>query len=155
MIGIVWMPKDQNIYGPAQIDSRINQDQTISQLVTLWNQQESQIRWGNLLIIPINNELLYVKPLFMESQRGRQAELKKIVMVYQNQVLLGDTVNEALSKLSGVEIPAIDQKPASQETSPINRKTELLKLIETNLKAQQRLIDEQSKLTKELQNLSE
>ncbi len=149
------LPKDQNIYGPAQIDSRINQDQTISQLVTLWNQQESQVRWGNLLIIPINNELLYVKPLFMESQRGRQAELKKIVMVYQNQVLLGDTVNEALSKLSGVEIPAIDQKPASQEASPINRKTELLKLIEANLKSQQRLIDEQSKLTKELQNLSE
>jgi len=151
------LPKDQNIYGPAQIDSRINQDQTISQLVTLWNQQESKIRWGNLLIIPINNELLYVKPLFMESQRGRQAELKKIVMVYQNQVLLGDTVAEALAQLTGnVPKPVTpNQAQDNPNNKPVARKQELLKLIEDNLKTQQRLIDEQTKLTKELQNISE
>lgn len=131
------LPKDQNIYGPAQIDSRINQDQTISQLVTLWNQNQSRVLWGNLLILPIENSILYVKPLFIESGQNWQAELKKVVMVYADQVVLGDTVAEALNRLnqqpaSGSKNPPTDipeSSPGLPEKNS-NRKAEILQRIE-------------------------
>ncbi|MGE5583290.1 MAG: UPF0182 family protein [Bacillota bacterium] len=137
------LPKDQNIYGPAQIDSRINQDQTISQLITLWNQQQSKVLWGNLLIIPIEDSILYLKPLYLESELGKQAELKKIVMVYQNQVLLGDTIPDVLGKFS--------LNPGSQPSLPAGlpaqnrndaRKEAIIKRIQEILSEQQRLLQE-------------
>lgn len=146
------LPKDENIYGPAQIDSRINQDQTISQLITLWNQHQSRVIWGNLLIIPIDNSILYLKPLFMEASQGQQAELKKVVMVYQNQVLIGDTVADALSKISAGPSDLI-QTPASlpQTNLPrITRKDELIKLLERSIQEQKQKIREQEQLFDEL-----
>jgi uncharacterized membrane protein (UPF0182 family) len=138
------LPKDVNIYGPAQIDSRINQDQTISQLITLWNQQQSRVVWGNLLIVPIEDSILYVKPLYMESELAKQAELKKIVMVYNNQVLIGDTVADALSKIS--------LNPVTNTTSSIDinairgandkRKAEIIKRLDSLVREQQRLLQE-------------
>jgi uncharacterized membrane protein (UPF0182 family) len=148
------LPKDQNIYGPAQIDSRINQDQTISQLITLWNQNQSRILWGDLLIIPVENSILYVKPLFIESEQSQQAELKKIVMVYQNQVVIGDTVEEALNRLSLVTSPAqtptgdavSPASPAAKDQPKTNRKTEILRRIE-------QISRELQQLSKELNTL--
>lgn len=142
------LPKDVNIYGPAQIDSRINQDQTISQLITLWNQQQSQVVWGNLLIVPIEDSILYVKPLFLESSLAKQAELKKIVMVYNNQVLIGDTVTEALRKIS------LNPRSNSDTAIDLNairgvndkRKAEIIKRLDE-------LVGEQQKLIQELQDL--
>lgn len=137
------LPEDQNIYGPAQIESRINQDQTISQLVTLWNQQQSRIIWGNLLIVPIDGTILYVKPLFMEAERGQQAELKKIVMVYQNQVMLGNTVAQALDNFSS-NLPAQIGVTGPEPDSKAARRAEILKRLEEIVKEQQRLIEELS-----------
>jgi uncharacterized membrane protein (UPF0182 family) len=137
------LPKDKNIYGPAQIDSRINQDQTISQLITLWNQQQSRILWGNLLIIPIEDSILYVKPLYMESELGKQAELKKIIMVYQNQVLVGDTVADALSKISlNPSTPSNATPELTNKDKTDNRKAEILKRLEEMVREQQQLLQE-------------
>jgi uncharacterized membrane protein (UPF0182 family) len=150
------LPKDQNIYGPAQIDSRINQDQTISQLVTLWNQQQSRVTWGNLLMIPVEGSILYVKPLFMESERSQQAELKKVVMVYQNQVVMGDTLADAISRLtlgtpppsSTVPSGAPTTPPSAQNPSaPTNRKAEILKRLNDLVNEQQRLLQELSRMS--------
>lgn len=144
------LPKDQNIYGPEQIDSRINQDETISQLVTLWNQQQSNVIWGNLLIIPIDGKILYLKPLFMESERGRQAELKKIVIVYQNQVLIGDTVAEILSGItSGVSVtpPSSVELPKAQR----DRKTEIINELLNISQEEQKLNKKKLQLLQELQ----
>jgi uncharacterized membrane protein (UPF0182 family) len=144
------LPKDQNIYGPEQIDSRINQDETISQLVTLWNQQQSNVIWGNLLIIPIDGKILYLKPLFMESERGRQAELKKIVMVYQNQVLIGDTIEETLS---GIASKIATTKPHSTEFSqPLqDRKSEIINELLNINQEEERLNKKKLQLLQELQ----
>lgn len=145
------LPKDQNIYGPEQIDSRINQDETISQLVTLWNQQQTNVIWGNLLIIPIDGKILYLKPLFMESERGRQAELKKIVMVYENQVLIGDTVEEILGRISSDAAsspPPLRELPQSQG----GRKTEIIKELLNINKEEQRLNERKLRLLQELRN---
>jgi uncharacterized membrane protein (UPF0182 family) len=143
------LPKDQNIYGPAQIDSRINQDQTISQLITLWNQNQSRVLWGDLLIIPIEDSILYLKPLFIESEQTKQAELKKVVMVYQNQVALGNTVSEALDRLDNnlpeltvLPEPAVKVKQNLPQPIPApNRRTEIIQRLK--------------QLSKELQQLSE
>jgi uncharacterized membrane protein (UPF0182 family) len=142
------LPKDQNIYGPAQIDSRINQDQTISQLITLWNQNQSRILWGDLLIIPVENSILYLKPLFIESEQSQQAELKKIVMVYRNQVVIGDTVGEALNRLS-LEAPpaptgsvASPTAPAPEKQPKTNRKTDIIRRIDEISRELQRLSKE-------------
>jgi uncharacterized membrane protein (UPF0182 family) len=141
------LPKDQNIYGPAQIDSRINQDQTISQLVTLWNQNQSRVLWGNLLIIPVENSILYLKPLFIESDQTKQAELKKVVMVYQNQVVLGNTVSEALEQLSG-ESPTAATTATKPET-----KVKDIPQPDTNRKAE--IVQRIEQISKELQQLSQ
>ncbi|NLY74721.1 MAG: UPF0182 family protein, partial [Firmicutes bacterium] len=119
------LPKDQNIYGPEQIDSRINQDETISQLITLWNQQQSNVIWGNLLIIPIDGNILYVRPLYLESERSKQAELKKVVMVYEDQVLIGDTVAEALSGFTA-GISAAERRPDETAASETDRKIRII-----------------------------
>jgi uncharacterized membrane protein (UPF0182 family) len=146
------LPKDQNIYGPAQIDSRINQDQTISQLITLWNQNQSRVLWGNLLIVPVEENILYVKPLFIESEQTKQAELKKVVMVYQNQVVLGDTVKEALDRLNlAPQTPAAgakETKPTAnniQEKPPAKRRTEIFQRIRQISVELQRLSEELEK----------
>lgn len=144
------LPKDQNIYGPEQIDSRINQDETISQLITLWNQQQSNVIWGNLLIIPIDGKILYLKPLFMESERGRQAELKKIVIVYQNRVLIGDTVAEILNGItSGVSLtpPSSVQLPKPQ----LDRKTQIINELLNIAQEEQKLNEKKRQLLQELQ----
>ncbi len=149
------LPKDQNIYGPAQIDSRINQDQTISQLVTLWNQQSSKVTWGNLLIVPLENSILYVKPLFMESSRSQQAELKKVVMVYEDQVAIGDNLADTIAKLnvtpgqsSAAANPPVQPAQPTQPAQPnsANRKTQILKRLNELTREQQRLLQELSNM---------
>ncbi len=145
------LPKDQNIYGPEQIDSRINQDETISQLVTLWNQQQSNVIWGNLLIIPIDGKILYLKPLFMESERGRQAELKKIVMVYQNQVLIGDTVAETLSGFSTVAASS-NFKSVDTPKTQTDRRTEIINELLNISQEEQKLNKKKLQLLQELKN---
>ena len=147
------LPKDQNIYGPAQIDSRINQNQTISQLITLWNQQQSNVVWGNILIVPLEDTLLYVKPLFIESETGQQAELKKVVMVYQNQVLLGDTVAEALNQISSGTIS--NAASETLPTSAVDQKAAIIRQIESLLKQQLQNQNEQLQITRQLQQLTQ
>ncbi|HEX3045181.1 MAG TPA: UPF0182 family protein, partial [Bacillota bacterium] len=140
------LPQDRNIYGPAQIDSRINQDQTISQLVTLWNQQQSKVRWGNLLIVPMDGTILYVKSLFMESETTKQAELKKIIVVYQDQVLVGDTVAQALQNFSTNLPSPIDLNMERNAEDRQSKKEQIIKRLEENIKEQQRLLQEIMKL---------
>lgn len=135
------LPKDQNIYGPSQIESRIAQDPTISQLITLWNQRHSRVIWGNLLLVPIDGTLLYVKPLFLESERSKQAELKKVIMVYQNQVLLGNTIAQALENFS-TNLPAKLDAVTPETDTKAERRAEILKRLEELVKEQQRLIQE-------------
>ncbi len=142
------LPKDQNIYGPEQIDSRINQDESISQLITLWNQQQSNITWGNLLIIPIDGQILYIKPLFMESERGRQAELKKIVMVYRNQVSLGDTVSEALNGFS----KTFRTEHQVTDTPKTDRRAEIINELLNINQEEQKINKKKMQLLQELKN---
>jgi hypothetical protein len=94
-------PKHKVVYGPRQIVARINQDQEISPQITLWNQQGSQVIQGTLLVIPIEESLLYVRPLYLRASDGKIPELKRVIVAYQNQIVMAETLDLAIDRIFG------------------------------------------------------
>jgi uncharacterized membrane protein (UPF0182 family) len=94
-------PKQKLVFGPSQIVARINQDQEISPQITLWNQQGSEVIQGTLLVIPIEEALLYIRPLYLRASGGRIPELTRVVVAYQNQIVMEETLDAALTRLFG------------------------------------------------------
>jgi uncharacterized membrane protein (UPF0182 family) len=92
-------PKQKVIYGPRQIVARINQDQVISPQITLWNQQGSQVIQGTLLVIPIEEALLYVRPLYLRASGGKIPELNRVIVAYRDQIVMADTLETALDQI--------------------------------------------------------
>jgi uncharacterized membrane protein (UPF0182 family) len=99
-------PKQKIVYGPKQIVGLISQDQVISPQITLWNQQGSQVFWGTLLVIPINESLLYVRPLYLRSSEGRIPELKRVIVAYHSRIVMAETMNQALGQIFGSAVTA-------------------------------------------------
>ena len=91
-------PEQTIVYGPRQIIARINQDQVISPQITLWNQQGSQVIQGTLLVIPIEEALLYVRPLYLRASGGRIPELNRVIVAYQDQIVMEPTLEAALDR---------------------------------------------------------
>ena len=86
-------PKEKLVYGPFQIEARINQNTEISQQLTLWNQMGSRvIRGANLLVIPIENSILYVSPLYLRAEHGHLPELKRVIASYGEHVVMKETL---------------------------------------------------------------
>lgn len=101
-------PKERLVFGPAQIEARIDQNTEISQLVSLWNQMGSRVIRGNLLAIPINDALLYVEPLYLRAERGQLPELKQVIVSYAEKVVMRETLDEALKAIFYTEgAPAV------------------------------------------------
>jgi hypothetical protein len=94
-------PKERLVFGPSQIIARINQDETISPQITLWNQQGSEVVWGTLLVIPIKESLIYVLPLYLRATNGRIPELKRVIVGYESQIAMAPTLEEALGHIFG------------------------------------------------------
>ncbi|MBT9168859.1 MAG: hypothetical protein DDT19_02207 [Syntrophomonadaceae bacterium] len=94
-------PKDKLVFGPKQIIGRINQDAEISQQISLWSQGGSQVIQGSLLVIPIEESLLYVRPLYLRAQAGKIPELKRVIVAYENEIAMEETLEEGLSKIFG------------------------------------------------------
>jgi uncharacterized protein len=88
-------------FGPQQIVNRINQNTEISSQLTLWDQRGSQVIRGDLLVIPIEEALLYVQPIYLQAQGGRIPELKRVVVAYQNRVVMRETLDDALAEMFG------------------------------------------------------
>ncbi|MCW2278917.1 UPF0182 family protein [Heliophilum fasciatum] len=95
-------PKQELIYGPAQIEARIDQDSQISQNLTLWNQRGSSVIRGNLIVLPINHSLLYIQPLFLQSEQGKLPALRRVIAIYGEQVVMEETLDLALQKIFGL-----------------------------------------------------
>jgi uncharacterized membrane protein (UPF0182 family) len=103
-------PKQKLVYGPRQVVARITQDQTISPQINLWNQQGSQVIWGTLMVIPIEESLIYVRPLYLRAQGGRIPELTRVIVAYEDRIVMAETLEESLSLLFGS--PGQPQAPA-------------------------------------------
>ncbi len=92
-------PKGRLIFGPQQIEARINQNPEISERISLWNEHGSRVNQGNLLVFPIENSLLYVQPLYLESEDSRLPQLTRILAAYEDQVVMEPTLETALEQL--------------------------------------------------------
>ena len=107
-------PKEKLVFGPAQIEARIDQDTTISQQLSLWNQTGSRVIRGNLLVIPIEDTLLYVEPLYLRAERRELPELKRLIASAGDRVVMGQSVDTLFPALFEGEAA----KPATVAVSP-------------------------------------
>ena len=100
-LSVYRFPKQSLVYGPKQIANRINQDTDISRQLTLWDQKGSQVIRGELLVIPIEESLIYVQPIYLRAEGGNIPELKRVVVAHENRVVMGETLEEGLNALFG------------------------------------------------------
>lgn len=112
------LSKQELIFGPMQIEARINQDQNISKDLTLWNQQGSQVLRGQMLVLPVENSLLYIEPIYLQASEARMPQLKKVVLAMGNRLVYADTYEQALSELTGQGAAAEKTAPASKAGAP-------------------------------------
>jgi len=101
-------PRERVILGPRQIENRIDQSTEISEQFTLWGQVGSRVIRGNLLVLPINDALLYVEPIFLEADTGGLPELARVIVAFDETVVMANTLDQALVQIFG----AIDELPA-------------------------------------------
>jgi uncharacterized membrane protein (UPF0182 family) len=116
-VGVFEFPKQKVVFGPRQVVARINQDQMISPQITLWNQQGSQVTWGTLMVIPIEESLIYVRPLYLRGAGGRIPELTRVAVVHQDQIVMEQTLEAALAKLFGGATPPGRAQPSTTTSS--------------------------------------
>jgi hypothetical protein len=111
-------PADSTIFGPAQIEARIDQDAAISQQVSLWNQSGSQVIRGNLIVVPLDDSLIYLQPVYLQSTGAAFPEFRRIVVASPRQVVWAETLGEALRLLLAAEGGPSPSPTPSPGTSP-------------------------------------
>jgi uncharacterized membrane protein (UPF0182 family) len=111
-------PKQKLVFGPRQVVARISQDQVISPQITLWNQQGSQVIWGTLMVIPIEESLIYVRPLYLRASGGRIPELTRVIVAYENRIVMQETLEEGLAELFGGKAPAPTSSTSTAAPAP-------------------------------------
>ncbi|MFQ5826761.1 MAG: UPF0182 family protein, partial [Dehalococcoidia bacterium] len=124
-------PKDKLVYGPAQIENRINQETTITEQFALWSRGGARFIQGNLLLIPIGDSLLYVEPIFLQAQAGGLPELKRVIVATAEQApVMHNTLQESLSALFGGVTPPATPPTTPFPTPPGKHPTEVAELVE-------------------------
>ena len=112
-------PKQQLVYGPSQVEARIDQTPEISQQLTLWSQEGSRVIRGDLLVIPIEQSLLYVEPVYLRAEQGELPELKRVIVAYGNEVVMGETLEEGLVGIFGDRTtPLVEVSEAAESSTP-------------------------------------
>jgi len=106
-------PKGRLVFGPRQVEARIDQDAFISQQISLWSQAGSQVIRGSLLAIPIEESLLYVQPLYLAAERGRLPELKRVITAYGNRIAMDETLEASLQQLFGARPTGAEPAPSA------------------------------------------
>ena len=119
-------PKQKLIYGPFQIEARIDQNPDISQQLTLWSQKGSRVIRGDLLVIPIDDSLLYAEPVYLRAEQGELPELRRVIVAYDKEVVMRPNLEEALSALFGNENISTPQSQTAQPSAPIDADSNLV-----------------------------
>ncbi len=161
-------PKDNLVYGPMQIESRIDQDAEISQLLTLWSQRGSRVIRGNLLIIPIEDSILYVEPIYLQAETSELPEMKRVIVSYDDNLVMTQTLDQALAAIFGqlpeeqinqmekeqfVQIPGNISELATRAVDLYNQAQENLK--EGNWSQYGETIQELENILKQLRDMSQ
>lgn len=114
-------PKDVNIYGPMQVENRINSDMEISKALNLWSQGGSKVIRGNMIVVPIEDSILYVEPIYIaSSNQNTLPELKQVVVAYEEKIVMKDSLQDAIYAIFGEKAPSVpdvsvDETPDSGE----------------------------------------
>jgi hypothetical protein len=126
-------PKKKQVYGPAQIEARIDQDTFISKELSLWNQMGSRVIRGSLLVIPVEDALLYVEPLYLSAEKGKIPELKRVIVAFGSKIAMKDTLEESLAEIFGGKIERrVKEKKIKGE--------EIVETVEAETMSQEELI---------------
>jgi uncharacterized membrane protein (UPF0182 family) len=116
-LAVYELPKQELVFGPLQVEGRIDQEPTISEQFSLWNQLGSQVIRGNLIVVPINDSFLYVEPVYLQSDTSALPELKRVVLVSGDEIVMRTTLDEALAALLE-RAPAVDEIVVEPEGTP-------------------------------------
>jgi uncharacterized membrane protein (UPF0182 family) len=111
-------PKEKLVFGPFQIEARIQQNTEISQQISLWNQMGSRVIRGPILVVPVENSILYVSPLYLRAESGQLPELKRVIAAYGDRVVMEDTLGGALAALFKEAVPAPALPATENAASP-------------------------------------
>jgi uncharacterized membrane protein (UPF0182 family) len=98
------LPRTAFVDGPAQVGARINQNPDISQQFTLWNQQGSNVIQGNLLVVPIDESVVYFQPIYLQGSQDPLPEFKRVVVVFNDRIVMRETLAQALAEVFGGEV---------------------------------------------------
>ncbi len=111
-------PKEKMVYGPNMVVARINQDDRISEKLSLWNQQGSEAVQGTLLVIPIEESLIYIQPLYLRAESGSIPELKRVIVGYENQIAMEPTLELGLARIFGGDGSVLGTPAGADGDSP-------------------------------------
>lgn len=123
------LPKERLIYGPTQIEARIDQDPEISRQLSLWDQRGSKVIRGNLMVIPVENTFLYVEPVFLIAEGVDIPQLQRVIVAYQDKIAMEPNLDTALRVIFGkkAQEPVV-QAPAAPETGQQPRTGKLVEM---------------------------
>ena len=146
------LPKQQLMYGPMQIESRIDQDQNISKDLTLWNQQGSHVLRGNIIALPVTGGFLYVESIYIQASEAKMPQLKKVVLAIGDRLIYRDTFDQALAELTGGHTPSQTSPTAtaSADAIPPAGKAQDAPALAEQVR---RIRDQAEQLVRELQSL--
>lgn len=121
-LDVYTFPKQKLVFGPSQMVARINQEAEISRQISLWDQRGSSVIQGTLLVIPIEESLVYVRPLYIKADAGKIPELKRVIVGYEDTIAMERTLDEALEKIftgfsRDPEISLVEAEVGSQTPS--------------------------------------
>jgi len=148
------LSKQQLVYGPMQIESRVDQDQNISKDLTLWNQQGSRVLRGNIIALPVTGGFLYVESIYIQANEARMPQLKKVVLAMGDRIIYRDNFDEALAELVGGAAP-VNQNPAQTASAQAQTgaKTAAEKELPDVAQRVRQIRDQAEQLVRELESL--
>ncbi|MGD2136258.1 MAG: UPF0182 family protein, partial [Gemmatimonadales bacterium] len=120
-------PRQSLVFGPTQIVNRINQDTEVSRQISLWDQRGSEVIRGNLLVIPIEESLIFVQALYLRAEGGRIPELKRVIVAYENRVVMEETLEASLARLFEGQVPTPRQPTVEAVPSAPSSTAELIR----------------------------
>jgi len=112
------LSKQQLVFGPSQIEARINQDQEIAKDLTLWGQQGSRVLRGEMIVLPVDDNFLYVESIYIQAESARMPQLRKVVLAMGNRLIYEDTFEDALGRLGGGTSLAMRDEAAQDDQPP-------------------------------------
>ncbi len=144
------LPKQQLVYGPMQIESRIDQDQNISKDLTLWNQQGSHVLRGSIIALPVTGGFLYFESIYIQATEARMPQLKKVVLAMGDRLIYRDTFDQALAELTGGAAPSRSETGAAPAAPAPTEAGQQLPALAERVR---RIRDQAEQLVKELEDL--